>query len=267
MLASSHAQFDTRVQHLNHQLDLALTTELASKTEQAQLFLHRGQVYTEALDWELARQDFQRAMDITDDLNIRLNIWFYMWRMRLQSGMPSEAHKLLSKVIKLDPSYQAARLNLARTFIALEQYNAAVDEMDIFISSLSRPTPDQFIERANMAMLIDEEGSRLAVEGLNDAVEQLGPIVTIVDLLVESHLAQGEWQAAINAIDMLAERVKSLPRWQLKLGDIYQQQKRFLEAQTAYKKGLMTLNNQPAHRRATVASKEMQKRLESKLIE
>ncbi|MPY26706.1 tetratricopeptide repeat protein [Shewanella psychropiezotolerans] len=265
-LAGAHAQLDVRVQHMNDLLAPDLNAQLASQTNNAHLLLQRGELHSENHHWGLAWQDFQSAMDSTDDANLRIDIWFYMGRMRLQSGMPDEAYNLLSKVIKLEPSYKSARLNLARTYIELNDYRAAVDEMDIFMSLLQRPTPDQYIERANMAELIDNDGEGLVIEGLNEAVNQLGPIVSLVDLLVDSYLEQDKREEALRVIELLPHDVNSLPRWQLKKGDIYQELKQYLDAETAYKYGLNSISQMPEHRRLTPAIEDLKSQLEAKFL-
>ncbi|BAJ01663.1 tetratricopeptide repeat protein [Shewanella violacea] len=265
-LVCAHVQLDVRVQHINDLLAADLNSQLASQTHTAQLLLQRGELHSESQHWDLAWQDYQGAMENTHDANLRMDIWYYMGRMRLQSGMPDEAYRLLSKVIKLDPSYESARLNLARTYIELSDYRAAMDEMDIFMSLLPRPTPDQYIERANMARQIESDGQSLVIEGLNEGVNRLGPIVSLVDLLVDSYLAQGKHKEALRVIELLPRDINSLPRWQLKKGDIYQEQKQYLDAETAYKKGLNRINNMPEHRRLTSAVEALRNQLEAKLL-
>ncbi|AQS38560.1 TPR repeat [Shewanella psychrophila] len=264
-LVGAHAQLDVRVQHINDLLAPNLNAQLASQTNIAHLLLQRGELHSENHHWGLAWQDFQSAMASTDDANLRIDIWYYMGRMRLQSGMPDEAYKLLSKVIELDPSYKSARLDLARTYIELDEYRAAVDEMDIFMSLLSRPTPDQYIERANMADQIGKVGQDIVIEGLNEGVNQLGPIVSLVDLLVDSYLEQGKPEEALRVIEQLPHEVNSLPRWQLKKGDIYQESKQYFDAETAYQHGLSKINQMPEHRRLTPAVQDLKSQLEAKL--
>ncbi|SQH77260.1 conserved protein of unknown function [Shewanella benthica] len=177
-LVGAHAQLDVRVQHMNGLLAPDSNGQLASQTNNA---------------------------------NLRVDIWYYMGRMRLQSGMPDEAYNMLSKMIELDPSYESARLNLARTYIELNDDSAAVDEMDIFISLLPRPTPDQYIGRGNMAQQIDNDGEGLVIEGLNEGVYQLGPIVSLVDLLVDSYLEQGKHENGLNSINQMPEHRRLTP--------------------------------------------------------
>ncbi|RTR37897.1 tetratricopeptide repeat protein [Shewanella canadensis] len=257
-VSMAHVEVDLRVQHYD---DLLL-----SQTDDAHLYLQRGELHGENRHWELAWRDFQSALKNTHDDNLRLDIWFYMGRMRLQAGMPDEAKILLSKVIALDPRYKSARLNLARTYLALEEYDLATDEMDSFMSLLNRPTPDQFIERAMMAKSIEIEGLSKAIEGLNDGIDRLGPIVTLIELLVDSYLEQDETQLALSAIERLPGSVKALPRWQLKKGDIYYLQMRFVDAQAAYQNGLNTINTMPTHRQLMPAVQALKNQLEGKLI-
>lgn len=264
-LVGAHAQLDVRVQHINDLLASDLNAQLASQTNIAHLLLQRGELHSENHHWDLAMHDFQSAMGITDDASLRVDIWYFMGRMRLQSGMPDEAHKLLSKVIEHDPSYKSARLNLARTYVELNEYRAAVDEMDIFMSLLPRPTPDQYIERANMAQLIDNDGQGIVIEGLNEGVNQLGPIVSLVALLVDSYIEQGKHEEALRVIELLPHEINNLPRWQLKKGDIYQESKQYVDADTAYKNGLSRINQMPEHRRLTPAVQDLKSQLEAKL--
>jgi len=256
-VSMAHVGVDLRVQHYD---DLLLL-----QTNDAHLYLQRGELHSENQHWDLAWHDFQSALKNTHDDSLRLDIWFYMGRMRLQSGMPDEAKTLLSKVIALAPRYKSARLNLARTYLALEEYDLATAEMDSFMRLLNRPTPDQFIERAMMAKSIEIEGLSKAIEGLNDGIDRLGPVVALIEPLVDSYLEQGETQLALCAIERLPDNVKALPRWQVKKGDIYSRQMRFIDAQKAYQSGLNTINTLPTHRQAMPAVQALKYQLEDKL--
>ncbi|RTR34141.1 tetratricopeptide repeat protein [Shewanella atlantica] len=257
-LSVAHVDVDLRVQHYDYLLN--------SQTNDAHLYLKRGELHSDNRHWDLAWRDFQTALKYTHDDKLRLDIWFYMGRMRLQSGMPDEAKTLLSKVIKLDPRYKSARLNLARTYSALEEYEQAVDEMDIFMSLLNRPTPDQFIERAMMAKSIESEGISKAIDGLNDGIDRLGPMVSLIDLLVDTYQELGETQLALAAIELLPDDVEALPRWQLRKGEILHRLMRYGDAQTAYQNGLNTISTMPAHRQSMPAVQALKNRLEGKLI-
>ena len=133
------------------------------------------------------------------------------------------------------------------------------------MSLLSRPTPDQYIERANMAQLIDNDGQGIVIEGLNDGVNQLGPIVSLVALLVDSYIEQGKREEALRVIELLPHEINRLPRWQLKKGDIYQESKQYLDADTAYNNGLRRINQMPEYRRLTPAVQSLKSQLEAKL--
>lgn len=264
-LAGAHAQLDVRVQHMNGLLAPDSNGQLASQTNNAHLLLQRGELHSDNHHRGLVWRDFQSVMDNTDDANLRIDIWYYMGRVRLQSGMPDEAYNMLSKMIELDPNYESARLNLARTYIELNDDRAAVDEMDIFISLLPRASPDQYIGHGSMAQQIDNDGEGLVIEGLNEGVNQLGPIASLVDLLVDSYLEQGKHEEALRVIELLPHDVNGLPRWQLRKGDIYQEMKQYIDAETAYENGLNSINLMPEHRRLTPAVEDLKSQLEAKL--
>jgi tetratricopeptide (TPR) repeat protein len=184
-------------------------------------------------------------------------ITFCVGRMKLEQGYPREALTLLDQVVAQNPGFGLARLNRARAWLTLGQTGKAVDEMDVFIGGLSSSAPDYYLERADMAMALDTGGYPRAVAGLEEGVARLGPLVTLVQRLVDLHQGQDDTDRALAALQSLPPALRGLPAWQARAGDIHRQAGDEIAAAAAYRRALAGIEALPAGRRSVPAVVEL----------
>ena len=194
-----------------------------------------------------------------------MEILFCMGRMRLQSGHPEQAVPLLEKVLDQDPGYIRARLNRARAYFASGKPTQAVDHMDRYISLLKRPSPDFYLERAQMVQALGPDSYERVVQGLDDGISTLGPIVTLLGKLIEVHLQHGDTERALARLEQLPPLIKSLPKWQAKKADIHTQAGNRQAACGTYQEALQSILGLPARRQSTPAMRDLKKYLGAQL--
>jgi len=264
--ASAHQGIDSRVQHYTNDLNKLTNIQPEQTVQQARLLIQRAEVHRQNQQWQRAWSDYQLALQLSNELGLDMDIWFYMARSRLQAGKPDESTELLEKILQINPEHKAARLNLARSRYQLKEYELAHNEMNLFIELLDRPTPDQYLERATMARKISVAGAPLALDGLEQAVKALGPIVTLVKPLIELYLQLGHEEKALKLISSMPQMIQNLPRWQMIKGDIYAIQLRKLDAQQQYKTALAQFNKMPTGRQKTEAMQQLKQLLITRLL-
>jgi tetratricopeptide (TPR) repeat protein len=255
--ALAHVGVDSRIEKVN--------AEISVNPHNARLYLKRGELHREKEHWTLSWEDYQQAQANSDSKEVRLETLFCMGRMKLEAGQPSEALGLLQQVTAQNPEYKMSRLNTARAFYALDQPLPAVGEMDSFIALLDTPAPDYFLERARMARTIEATGLDLAIDGLNRGISQLGPLVALIDLLVDLHMESKNTDLALDAIQALPAPVRNLPSWRARVGDIHRIAGDAEAAQTAYLAALNSIAAMPAGRRETEAMRKLRSELCVKL--
>ena len=233
--------------------------------DQSELYLKRGELHRENRHWQLAWADYQQAQRLAATPGQQQEILFCMGRMQLQAGRPEQASPLLEQVLQQNPDYIRARLNLARTYLALNRPGQAVEQMDRYIVLLKRPSPDFYLERAQMAQALGPDGYAQLVQGLDDGVNALGPIVTLLGKLIEVHLEQGDTEKALTRFEQLSPLLKSLPTWQAKKGDIHRAAGDQRAAERSYEQALQALRQLPAGRRSTRAMQDLESDLCARL--
>lgn len=238
---------------------------IKEQPNQSVLYLKRGELHRENKHWQLAWADYQQAQRLPASREQQHEILFCMGRMQLQSGHPDQALPLLQQVLEANPGYIRVRLNLARAYLALNQPEQAVRQMDIYISLLKRPSPDVYLERARMAQTLGPESYQQVVRGLEEGVNALGPIVTLLAELIDVHLQHGNTDTALAGFEQLPPVIKSLPKWQAKKGDIYMQAGNLEAALRTYEKALEIISELPARRQSTPAMRDLEKYLCTRL--
>ena len=251
--STAHVGVDSSIERYN-----ALIREQPGQSE---LYLKRGELHRESQHWELAWADYQQAQRLSASPEQQLEILFCMGRMQLQAGRPEKASPLLEQVLEQNPDYIRARLNLARSYLALNRPGQAVEQMDRYIVLLKRPSPDFYLERAQMTQALGPDGYARLVQGLDDGINALGPIVTLMGKLIEVHLEQGNTEMALTRFEQLSPLLKSLPTWQAKKGDIHSQAGDQRTAQKSYEQALQTLRQLPAGRQSTRAMQDLERYL------
>jgi tetratricopeptide (TPR) repeat protein len=249
----AHVGTDERLRRLGEQL--------ANSPGDASLYIQRGEVHRDNRHWQLSWQDYQSALSKAEGADLRLEVLFCMGRMKLQSGQPDEALVLLRQVTGKNPEFKLAHLNIARTYMALGNPELAVVEMDRFLGLLEAPVPDYYLERARMAMGAGPAGIELAIAGLEGAIEQLGPLVVLVQALSDAYRQNKNWQQALEIIAELPPELRQLPVWLARVGDIYHGSHNPVAARQAYEDALAAIAALPASRQATRAIHDLKTEL------
>ena len=253
VMGATHVGVDSRIKKYND-----LIKEQPGRSE---LYLKRAELHRENQHWQLARADYQQARRLPASPEQQLEILFCTGRMQLQAGRPQQALPLLEQVLEHNPGYIRARLNLARTYLALNRPEQAVEQMDRYFALLKRPSPDFYLERARTVQALVPDSYQRVVQGLDEGINALGPIVTLVGKLIEVHLERGDTDKALARFEQLSPVIGSLPKWQAKKGDIYLQAGDRKAADRTYEQALQTVLELPAWRRSTRAMLDLEQYL------
>ena len=168
-------------------------------------------------------------------------------------------------MLEQNPDYIRARLNLARSYLSLNLPVQAVEQMDRYIALLKRPSPDVYLERAQMVQALGTDGYARLFQGLDDGNNALGPIVTLLGKLIEVHLDRGDTDKALTRFEQLSPLLKSLSAWQAKKGDIHREAGDQRAAERSYQQALQALRQLPAGRRSTRAMQALESYLCARL--
>jgi tetratricopeptide (TPR) repeat protein len=238
------------------------TKEIEKNPNVADLYIKRGELHRTHADWEQAFADYERALSLSPGLP---TIDLLRGRLFLEAGWPLSARAFLDRSIARNPSYVDAWVLRARALTKLEERLAAAADYDRALTLYPEPGPDLFIERAQVLAAEGPEHYARALQGLDDAIAKMGPLVTLQLYAVDVELKQKSYDAALARIDKVAARSPRKETWLARRGEILVQAGRTLEAAQAYKAALAAMQTLPPGRRNVPAMLELDRRLKEEL--
>lgn len=255
---SAHVGVDESIKMLSKQLNV--------EPDNPRLYLTRGELHRNHQHWQSAWDDYVRAQHLSPKHDpLQFDILFYMGRLKLESGFPAEAMPLLDQVLKKNNKHAPARLNRARTWLALGKPLLALDDMNNFINDTKTPTPGNYLERSAITLTAGIEYRDTALKGLDQGIARLGPLVTLIQSAIDIELSLQHYQQAIRRIEQLAPAIQAIPIWQEKRADILLLSGERASACQLYREIQTTLKHLPTHKRSTQAIIELAERLHKRL--
>lgn len=234
----------------------ATTVAIENAPEEAALYVQRGELYRLHRDWDAARADFERAIFLEPELTA---VHFYLARMYLESGKPTLALSLVTRYLGAEPDDAIAKTTRARALAALGRPLEAVHD---YASALEyRPTPELYLERANVLVAGGRQHARLAVSGLEEGVATLGPIPALELRIIELELWQGRVEAALVKLDDAVARSPQEIQWLVRRAEILEGVDENERARRGYEAAREQLLRLPVHRRRTRMFHDLEMRI------
>lgn len=250
----AHRNIDVRINAINEQIHADPQNYL--------LHIKRGELHAEHSEWETALADYDRAQELgpealAKDLDLLRG---YVW---LRSGEPALARAALDRYLIYKPGSSQAHLASARVWAALDREEEALDDYNEAITLAKAPTPNLFIERAEL--LVATGKTQEAIAGIEDGVRRIGPIATLVQFAVETERAAGNNKAALIWIERLSPQLQQSPRWLLVKGDVYADSDDAERATQAWQEARTSINNLPESRQQLPVFQKLMAELETRL--
>jgi len=240
----------------------AVTKEIAADPGNAELYVRRGQLRREHMEYEAAREDYDKALSLSPRLP---GMDLLRGRLFLDWGWPLTSKAYLDRFLAQQPKSADGLVLRARVLTRLQQRLAAVGDYDKAITLFATPSPDLFVERAQM---LQEEGPdhyAAVLKGLDDGIQKLGPLVTLQLFAIEVEIKAGNFDGALARVDKVTERSPRKETWLARRAEILQQAGRPEEAKLAYQSALAALKTLPPTRRNVPAMQELAKRIQREI--
>ncbi len=243
------------------QIDM-VTKEIAQDPRNAELYIRRGQLRREHIEYEAAYADFEQALALEPDLP---NIDFLRGRLFLDWGWPLSARASLDRLLARNPRHAEGFTWRARALVRLNQPMAAARDYDRAITLAPESGPDLFVERAQVLMAVGPEQTGAALAGLDEGIKRLGPLVTLQLFAIDAELKQKNYDGALARVDSITARSPRKETWLARRGEILRQAGRPAEARRAYADALAALQTLPATRRNVPAMQELARRIQKEI--
>jgi tetratricopeptide (TPR) repeat protein len=246
---------------MHEQIDL-VTKEIEKTPRDPALFLRRGELWRLHGDWDAANADFDRALL----LDPRLEFADLMrGRLFLDANWLKSARACLDRFLTTHTNHAEACTLRGRVMEKSGDRLAAAADFSRAIQYTPDPTPDLFIERAQV--LIAEGGEHLdtALAGLEQGLKRLGPLVTLHLYALDVEVKLKRFDAALIRLDGVMEKSPRKETWLARRGEVLVQAGRPEDARKAFRAALAALDTLPPTRRQVPAVVELEKRLKDQI--
>jgi tetratricopeptide (TPR) repeat protein len=225
-----------------------LTEEILHQPQNASLYVRRGSLYVLDESWEQALADYESAHRIDPSSP---NIDFLRAKMLVELGENERAVALLDAFLSGEPGHADGYLVRARANVALGRIDRGVEDYTRAIALFERPAPRHYAERARA--LIDAGRVDEALAGLRQAMADLGPLASLVELAVAEEEKRGRYEEALRWADQLPPTLRHSPRWRAIAGNLADRAGRAARAEHEHRQGLAAIDALAPARQGTEA--------------
>ena len=256
--AFGHADIDVRIADLTKKID----AEPAS----AELYIKRGELHRVHRDWQAALADYRQAAEIDPQLS---TVYFVRGRMLFEAKRPQDALVDLNRYLAMVGShtrelYREASVTRARVLVELGRFLEASEDYTRAIGTLIRHTPEYYLERSQA--LARAGLPARALEGIDEAIERAGPLVTLELYAIELELELEQYDRALERLDAISRWMPPERLW-FRRGEILRLAGRTTEARRAYRAALELIETAPSPRSSTQAMQNFAAQLRTALVQ
>ncbi len=253
-LVSAHGDLHQRIQ--------ILTNKIKIDNKDPELFLKRAELYRQHQEWNSAIRDFKKVRELKPQHPL---LSYLFGKLLIEANKPLEAKKELDQFIKLNPNHGPAFLYRARTWVKLKNNKEAEKDYNQAIQFFTPPEPDLYLERANIVFSMGKPFKERAVQGLDEGIKNIGPIVTLINQAIQFEREIGKYNQAIQRIELLPVKLKSHPFWLNIKGDILIEAGKNEEAKHTFSLALEKIKNFSSRRKQTKATQKLEEEIQQKL--
>ncbi|MBI3871308.1 MAG: hypothetical protein HY299_22480 [Verrucomicrobia bacterium] len=243
-----------------HAMIVAVTQELQQRPRDPDLYYRRAELYRRHGDFDHAWTDLETAQKFGTNMPI-----LDLSRGLLLSDVkwPSSAKIYLDRFLAREPKHVPGLAARARVQLQLTNRDAAARDFTLAILHSENPQPELYIERAQALGAEDAAGMKAALQGLDEGLKRLGPIITLQLHAIDLELRLNQTNAAVARLDGIIAQSPRKETWCARKGEILQAAGRGMEAKAAYSEALTHLAKLPPARRNAPAIRELETRIQA----
>lgn len=244
-----------------HEQIVALTAKIKRDPKNASLYLQRGELHRLHRDWTRAAADYDRAARLRPDLKI---VDLARGKMLFESGRFQRARLVLDRFLSQQPDHYEGLITRARVLARVGLRREAIEDFSHALAKSAVPDPDLYIERAQVTAG-DEKRIDEALNGLDEGIKRLGPLVTLQLPAIDLELRRHNYDAALVRLDAVTAQSERKETWLVRRGEILKLAGRQEEARAAFNAALVAIESLPPERRQSRAVTTLQLRARSAL--
>ena len=210
--------------------------------------LERAAAHRRLGHYEASLADLDRAATLSPD---DPQIHFLSGLTHQRGGEFDEAEAALRRYLASVPESASGHLALAETMTAQGRHLAAAGEYALAIAAQPTPIPDHYLARARAYRAAGTRHLGLAIEGLDEGMAVMGPLITLQRLAIEIEQARGNHAGAIARIDRVLDKAPRKETWLVNKGRILASAGQQAEALDTFRLARAALESLPARIRSS----------------
>ncbi len=243
---------------LHEQIE-AITARIKRDPKNAALYLQRGELYRLHREWNRAAADYDRASRLQPGLTI---VDLGRGKMLLESRRFRQAKVILDRFLQQQPRHVEGLVTRGRVLARIGARRDAAHDFTEALRLAPAPEPELYLERAQV-LGGDERYIQEALQGLDEGIKQLGPVVTLELAAIDLELRQSNCDAALTRLDLITAQSERKETWLVRRGEILKAAGRHEEARKAFSAALVAIESLPPERRQSRAMTALQLRAHS----
>ena len=244
-----------------HEQIIAVTAKIKRDPKNASLYLQRGELYRLHREWSRAAADYDRAARLQPDLKI---VDLARGKMLFESGGFQRARFALDRFLSKQPGHYEGLITRGRVLARIGLRSEAIEDFTDALTKSAVPDPDLLIERAHVTAG-DEQRVDEALNGLDEGIKRLGPLVTLQLTAIDLELRRHNYDAALARLDAVTSQSERKETWLVRRGEVLKLAGRHEEARVAFNAALVAIESLPLERRQSRAVTTLQLRARSAL--
>ncbi len=201
-----------RREHLAH-----LDAKIEADPNSAPLLLERAAAHRRLGRYDASLADLDRVSSLSPDNH---QAHFQRGLTLLRAGETAEAEAALRGYLESVPDSAPGRIALAEALTAQGKHLAAAGEYTLAIAAQPTPVPDHYLARALAYRAAGEAYLQLAVEGLDEGMATMGPLITLQRLAINIEHDRGNHVGALARIDRVLAAAPRKETWLVNKGRI-----------------------------------------------
>ena len=218
--------------------------------------LERADIYRRHRHFNEALEDLNRVRLLAPSNNA---VHYLTGLTLFEQGEFEKAESSLQIFISGSPNSPRGYLALAKVLTQQERHLNAAQAYELAIENESTPTPDHYLARAHAYIKAGNQYLPRALEGLEDGIALLGPLITFRRLAIEIEIDQGDYQNAIDRINMILDDVDRKESWLVKKAKVLSTIGRTDEAIQHFQLAESAIELLPARTRTSPAIRALRK--------
>jgi tetratricopeptide (TPR) repeat protein len=235
-----------------------VTKQIEKQPERGELYFKRGELNRLHGLLDAAQADYDRAFFLDTNLTY---VDLARGKLFLETNWLLSAKVALDRFLTRYTNNVEGLVTRARVLVKLENRLAAVADYTQALVGSTEPRPDLYIERAQALTAEGEAYLERAVQGLDEGIKKLGPLVTLQLYAIDVELKRKNFDGALGRLERVAAQSPRKETWLARRGEILQLAGRPADAVEAFKAALRAMETLPPARRNVPAMAELEKRV------